>query len=315
MRFSFLMSISKIREFSNKSINSILNQNYNQDFELFIISDGLKKQELSYFLEKNFKNNENYKYIKTFSNNKNLGLTKSLNIGLKLCKGDFIIRIDDDDICSNDRLKELSSIIDNNNNIKVITSSYLLINRYDKIKKKIVISRKKFNEKFKYKNILAHSSLCFEKKYILKIGGYNEKFLTSQDFEIINRIVSYKKNNIFISDKFLVLIRIHDKSISKLKSISQRTNSVKICLATKYSEYFDLIVNSDFEFINKIIFKINKNNISEYFDALKYCYFYDKTDRENIKNFIQIKFIAQIYFNNYQLLIKKILFKFFNYKL
>tara|TARA_B100000963_G_C22634497_1_gene676780 strand:+ start:4814 stop:5236 length:423 start_codon:yes stop_codon:yes gene_type:complete len=136
MRFSFLMSISKIREFSNKSINSILNQNYNQDFELFIISDGLKKQELSYFLEKNFKNNENYKYIKTFSNNKNLGLTKSLNIGLKLCKGDFIIRIDDDDICSNDRLKELSSIIDNNNNIKVITSSYLLINRYDKIKKK-----------------------------------------------------------------------------------------------------------------------------------------------------------------------------------
>ena len=315
MRFSFLMSISKIREFTNNSINSLLNQNYNQDYEILIISDGLKKKELSYYLEKNFKNNENYKFIETFSNNKNLGLTKSLNIGLKLCKGDFIIRIDDDDICTNDRLKELGSIIDNNNNIKVITSSYLLINKYDKFKKKIVISRKKFYEKYKYKNILAHSSLCFEKKYIQKIGGYNEKFLTSQDFEIINRIISYNKNNIFISDKVLVHIRIHDKSISKLKSISQRANSVKICLATKYFEYFDLIVNSDFELINKIIFKINKNNISEYFDALKYCYFYDKTERAKIKNYIQLKFIAQIYFNNYQLLIKKILFRFFNYKL
>ena len=99
MKFSFLMSISKIREFTNLSINSTLNQSYNRKYEIFIINDGLKISDFNYYIDKNFKKNKNYKFIKSYSNPKNLGLTKSLNIGLNFCSGNFIIRIDDDDIC------------------------------------------------------------------------------------------------------------------------------------------------------------------------------------------------------------------------
>lgn len=313
MNFSFLMSISKIREFTNLSINSTLNQSYNGEYEIFIINDGIKISEFNYYLEKNFKNNKNYKFIKSYSNPKNLGLTKSLNIALNFCSGNFIIRIDDDDICKFNRLKELSNIIDQNNKIKIIASSYELIDKNNNIKKKVNISKVKFYKKYKYKNILAHSSLCFKKKYILEIGGYNEKFLTSQDFEIINRVKSFNKNNIYFFEKTLVQIRIHDKSISKLNSYYQRQNSIKICLASNFTKYYDLIVNSDFDKLNNIVEEINTRNISEYLDALSFCYLYDNSDKSHIKNLTVLKFVIKIYIYNYQLFLKRVFFKFINY--
>ena len=86
------MSVKNSGNLLKNSIKSILNQTF-QDFELLIIDDFssdktgdvLKQFELS------------DSRIKTYKNDSNLGLTKSLNKLISFSKGDIIARQDADD--------------------------------------------------------------------------------------------------------------------------------------------------------------------------------------------------------------------------
>ena len=140
------MSISKVREFTNQSINSVLNQNYTSNYEIIIINDGIEVNSFQHYIETNFSNHKNFKFLKIYSNKENLGLTKSLNIGLNICSGDYIVRIDDDDVSNNNRLEELAFILNQNINMKIITSSYELIDKNNQVKK-IKLSKEKFFKK------------------------------------------------------------------------------------------------------------------------------------------------------------------------
>ena len=73
------------------SIESILNQTY-KNFEFIIVDDCSSDNSVSVI--------ESYddKRIKLIKNPKNMGLTKSLNIAIKAAKGEFIARMDADDI-------------------------------------------------------------------------------------------------------------------------------------------------------------------------------------------------------------------------
>jgi hypothetical protein len=72
-------------------------------------------------------------------------------------------------------------------------------------------------------------------------------------------------------------------------------------------------VNSDFDKLNNIVEEINTRNISEYLDALSFCYLYDNSDKSHIKNLTVLKFVIKIYIYNYQLFLKRVFFKFINY--
>ena len=86
--------------FLEKSINSILNQTY-KNFELIIVlePDDINSEYL-------FKLSKSDERIKIFHNENNLGLTKSLNKALSVCSGNFIARMDSDDISSYNRFED-----------------------------------------------------------------------------------------------------------------------------------------------------------------------------------------------------------------
>ena len=132
MRFSFLISVSEIRSYLKDSILSILDQNYSDFFEIKIIDDGIENFHLDNYLKEELKFHNKFNYIDIIKNDKNIGLTNSLNKGIEYCKGDFIVRLDDDDISQTNRLLELSNIIDSNKDIKLIASSHFIINENGK---------------------------------------------------------------------------------------------------------------------------------------------------------------------------------------
>ena len=74
-----------------EAINSILNQTF-QDFEFIIIDD------CSTNGSEEFLSDLQDKRVKVIRNSHNLGVPKSLNIGLSLAKGKYIARMDADDI-------------------------------------------------------------------------------------------------------------------------------------------------------------------------------------------------------------------------
>ena len=98
---SIIITYYKKKKYLKKTLNSIFNQVY-KNFEIILVYDDTKKDDLNYVrnLLKIFKNK------KLIINKVNLGVSKSRNIALKNCKGDYIAFIDSDDLWKRNKLSE-----------------------------------------------------------------------------------------------------------------------------------------------------------------------------------------------------------------
>lgn len=97
-------------EYLQLAVNSILNQTY-RDIEFVIIIDDPQNTAVKNFLTvKQSQDNR----IKIIENEKNIGLVKSLNKGLRYCTGQYIARMDADDISLPDRLQNQLEYMENN---------------------------------------------------------------------------------------------------------------------------------------------------------------------------------------------------------
>lgn len=90
------------KEWVEEAIYSVLQQTY-QNFEFIIIVDDPANTEIVDLILRIYTSDTR---IKLLVNEVNLGLTKSLNIGLRHAKGKYIARMDADDICYLTRLEK-----------------------------------------------------------------------------------------------------------------------------------------------------------------------------------------------------------------
>jgi glycosyltransferase involved in cell wall biosynthesis len=96
---SVLMSSYNDEKFIDESIQSILKQDF-KDFEFIIVNDG-STDNTPKIIRKYAKKD---KRIVAIDNQKNIGIVKSLNKGLKIAKGRYVARMDADDVALPERL-------------------------------------------------------------------------------------------------------------------------------------------------------------------------------------------------------------------
>lgn len=107
---SVVMSVyNEPMEWISQSIESILNQSFT-NFEFIIINDKPEGKEQIALINEYASQDQR---IKIIQNEKNLGLTKSLNIGILHAKSKYIARMDADDISMPNRLKMQYEFMDN----------------------------------------------------------------------------------------------------------------------------------------------------------------------------------------------------------
>ena len=90
---SVIIPYYKKRQYIKATLNSVFNQSY-KNLEIIIIYDDKDKKDLKYLQSITIKE----KRIKFVVNLKNIGVGKSRNKGMKICKGEYIAFIDADDI-------------------------------------------------------------------------------------------------------------------------------------------------------------------------------------------------------------------------
>ena len=99
---SIITPFKNSSKFLEECLISIINQSY-KTWELIMIDD--------YSNDNSFdianKIAENDKRIKLYKNKGNKGIIHSLRLGLKKCSGNYITRMDSDDIMHEDKIKEL----------------------------------------------------------------------------------------------------------------------------------------------------------------------------------------------------------------
>lgn len=204
-----LMSVYNDSQFLKNSVQSILNQTY-KDFEFLIIDDGSEDETES--IINDFKDSRIvYKKIK------HSGLAAALNFGIKNSNGDWIARIDADDLNTRNRLQTQIDFINSNTDYDVVSSWSV----YFKDPEKILFLLKtpeddsEIRKFLNLHNPVNHSSVIFSKKKISDNGGYNEKFECYEDFELWFRLKEKLKFKII--PEYLTYTRLHPLSMSHKK--------------------------------------------------------------------------------------------------
>ena len=113
---SVILPVYNAEKYIEEAINSILAQTY-QNFELIVINDGSTDKSLNVI---NQYEDNNKVSIVTQNNN---GLIFTLNKGIDLAKGQYIARMDADDIAHPERFEKQLSLFESNPNLGVCSAS------------------------------------------------------------------------------------------------------------------------------------------------------------------------------------------------
>ena len=171
--FSVLISVYKKEKASNldNALYSIVNQSLMPN-EIILVEDGKLTKELFNVIDKYVKKYN--KLFKVIVLEKNVGLGKALNEGLKYCSYKYVARMDSDDFSLYERFeKEINIII--NEKVDVVGSN---IDEYDEkmvklISKKVVPETyEKIIKYAKKRNPINHVTVVFNKNKVLEVGNY-----------------------------------------------------------------------------------------------------------------------------------------------
>lgn len=184
---SVIMSTYKEDErLLRESIESILNQTY-RDFEYIIILDYPDNDvHKSVIEEYALKDDRIHFYV----NEKNMGLTDSLNRGLSLCHGEYIARMDADDISLPDRLERQMEYLEKNH-YDLIGGITEMINEDGTLLysiKSVPTDPKKINKALRYSQCIAHPTWLGRKEVFEKNAGYRHMPLC-EDYDFTLRAV------------------------------------------------------------------------------------------------------------------------------
>lgn len=209
-RVTVLMSVYNSEKYLLEAIRSILNQTFS-DFEFLIINDGSSDRSLE--IIESLRDPR----VRIINNSCNIGLTKSLNIGIKQACGELIARMDADDISYPDRLRCQVDFLDSHPEVMLVGSSIEMLDEkgvsfqiwHTPTDHSAIVAT------LKEGNAFGHGSVMFRKACVENVGLYREKFRYSQDFDYWQRFAErYETANI---KDVLYKLRRSSTSISRSK--------------------------------------------------------------------------------------------------
>lgn len=225
--FSFLISVYNGGEYLIDSLDSIKNQTF-RDFEVVIVDDGSTDRSLE--IIEQFKKDVGFT-VKVITH-VNIGLTKSLNVGIEKCSGKYVVRQDADDLSKCDRLMVLHKHINEKSEFICSKAVVFGINKTRNELPSSLYNYCPFSPSIlAYGNLHIHGSFCI-KRAVLEKYRYNEVFKCAQDFDLLARLVTGG-----VKMEYLPVV-LYSLRISE-SSISARNSSTQDEMVTKVAwEYF-----------------------------------------------------------------------------
>lgn len=213
-RVSVLMAVYNGERYLPEAIDSILGQTFT-DFEYLIVDDGSTDRTLQII------NSYQDPRIKVIRNPHNIGLTRSLNKGLNVACGEYIARMDGDDISLPDRLSRQVAYMDARLEVGVCGTWAKEIDSQGEVTgtRKMPVG-KSLEHDFWRPSPIIHPSAMIRRSHLDGLR-YDEQLQYAQDFDLWLRIrATHKLANL---PEYLLLYRMHRGSIT----FSQRDNQLR----------------------------------------------------------------------------------------
>lgn len=307
-KVTVLMPVYNGEKYLSDAIKSILDQDFT-DFEFLIINDG--STDGSVKIIESFSDSR----IRLVNNEKNIGLVNSLNKGFELAKGEYIARMDCDDISLKNRLSVQVKFMDNNSGVGASGSFYYLLLNDKKAVADFPVSQEEMKCFMVFNCPIAHPSAIIRTSIVQKDKlQYRSEFIHAEDYDLWSQI-SETSNLANVSD-VLLTYRVHENQITGHKNTvvakkislngirSRHLNKLGIVPSAEELELHNLIsdglkpandeqIKKAEEWLKKIILENQKRNVfnESYLGKivlerwLRFCYNY-WGGRKGIKYFM-----------------------------
>lgn len=223
-RVSVLLSVHNGRPYLPAAVESVLGQGFT-DFEFVIIDDASDDGSWQYL------SGLRDRRLRLYRNPDRAGLTRSLNTGLGLVRGEYVARMDADDISEPDRLRRQVEFLHTRPEIGILGTSRLLIDEAGALVSIAVAPADDLAVRWKclLGNPFAHSTVMIRRS-VLETNRlrYDETFRTAQDYELWSRLLA-RTCGANLTEP-LLRYRLRD-GVSRLNKVEQLRNHDRIAFA------------------------------------------------------------------------------------
>lgn len=295
-KISVLLPVYNCELYIKEAIDSILNQTFS-DFELLIIDDASTDKTVE--IIKSFSDSR----IILTQKSRNSGLIDSLNFGISVAKGEYIARMDGDDISLPERFYKQVDFLETNPNIIMCGTAY---KTFGVIEKEIrhPLSHEKIAVQLCLNSAFGHPTVM-GKKSIFEKYNYNKDFEKVEDYELWSRLIF--EGQVANIDEVLLFYRVHENQVSTLFNNVQRIKNVEIQLFLFKKTGYDTTLFTD-AFVKKML------SLSEYFTVDEFALFlkwlkeikktnqtsrvYLPLELEKVLNILKSSLVYKIYFHS-----------------
>ena len=221
-KISVVMAVYNNERYLQKAVDSILNQTF-ADFEFIIIDDSSTDSTGALLAEYAARDGR----IVLTRNERNLGLTRSLNLGLSRAQSPYVARMDGDDIILPDRFARQSAFLEQQPEIGAVGSWVQLMDEHGQVASPV------FQQPtapgfvswcLYFYNPIAHPSVMMRREVVLRVGAYDPALARSQDHDLWCRLQGLTK--LANVEAMLLYLRKHDSNISVLQCEEGLKNSI-----------------------------------------------------------------------------------------
>jgi glycosyltransferase involved in cell wall biosynthesis len=180
-KISVLMSVFNGERYLDQAVDSILSQTFS-DFEFIIIDDGSTDNTTEILASYD---DPRIRIVRQ----ENSGIVKSLNRGLLLARGEYVARMDADDLSFPQRFAAQVEELDSCDQIDLVACFYEVIDSCNRVLK---VERLQTDPLYRlwrlqFHNIWAHGSVMVRRSRLVNVGGYTDSF-PCEDYDLWLRL-------------------------------------------------------------------------------------------------------------------------------
>ena len=183
---SVVLAVYNGERFLRCALDSLVSQTFT-DFELIIVDDASTDRTPSIL--------DDYTdpRLVRMANSENAGQTPSLNKGLQIARGELIARHDADDISHPERLRLQVEAMRSDRNLALLGTAYERIDRRGRLLEKVSppTTNERLQKRLEEGNIFCHGSVIMRRDLLEKVGGYNDYFSVTQDYDLWLRLAEH----------------------------------------------------------------------------------------------------------------------------
>ena len=252
-KVSIILPVYNAKEYIKDCIDSILAQTY-QNFELIIGDDASTDNSIDICKQYD---NPKIRIIKCEHN-----YIRTCNTLLKFCNGDYIARMDADDIMLPNRIQKQVEILEKDKSLSLCCSNRLIIGTDERRDMWVENYVDDFILRLFCGNFIPHSTVMIRTSFLRNLGiKYKSEYPYAEDYKMWSDI-AMNGGTIYAIKEPLIKYRIHDSSISMQNMLKQKETATKIqneiynYLIEKVIPYKDLYLK-----LNEILQELKNNNV------------------------------------------------------